>query len=106
MNTTLNIHENRVKKGAMLLDKWFPNWFIKINLWKLKMDCCYNCILGQLYKDFWDGREILSSNAQSNYLRDSIENGINALTEHYGTIEKYWIKEINKRLNNETISQK
>ncbi len=38
-----------VAKGAELLDRIEPGWFRKIDPFRLNMNSCLRCILGQLY---------------------------------------------------------
>lgn len=40
--------EERVAKGAELLDKKVPGWEEKIDLNELKLDDCWDCIIGQV----------------------------------------------------------
>ena len=39
----------RIQSAIQVLNKEIPNWRDKIDIDKLNMDSCYNCILGQLY---------------------------------------------------------
>jgi hypothetical protein len=47
--------EDRVKRGAFLLDATTPGWAEKINGDTLAMRWCDKCLLGQLYGDYDDG---------------------------------------------------
>ena len=47
----------RAARGAKLLDDTFPGWADRINLGRLKMEQRKNCILGQLFGDFFIGRK-------------------------------------------------
>lgn len=40
---------DNVSRGAELLDKNRPDWWLKIDLEKLDMESCCYCILGQLF---------------------------------------------------------
>jgi len=46
---------DEVKKGAALLDKHMPGWELKIDIPKLDMHDCFQCILGQSFIE--DGAE-------------------------------------------------
>lgn len=52
-------YESQVNSGCLFLDKIYPNWYREINLYKLDMSNRYCCILGQLYKEYGKGLEIL-----------------------------------------------
>lgn len=51
--------EDRVKRGAELLDERFPKWFHGISVDSLQMGDCAKCILGQLYGRFHDGLNLV-----------------------------------------------
>lgn len=44
-------YEERVKRGAALLDKKYPGWADRIELDRLDLGSCTTCVLGQLYQD-------------------------------------------------------
>ena len=46
----------RVARGAELLDRRKPGWAAKINLDRLAMNSCDDCLLGQLYGNYFDGK--------------------------------------------------
>jgi hypothetical protein len=50
----------RVKRGVELLDRVNPDWFKKINLKTFQLDDANLCVLGQVYKDFWQAIEDLA----------------------------------------------
>ena len=48
--------EAQIQAGAKLLEeKVGPDWFKKIDLQRLEMFNCYNCVLGQIFGEYWDG---------------------------------------------------
>ena len=51
-----------VENGAALLDIENPGWYKKINLDKLSINSCSDCILGQIYGDYWAGASIIQRN--------------------------------------------
>ncbi|AHH98235.1 hypothetical protein [Kutzneria albida] len=51
--------EERVARGAALLDEKQPDWFQQIDLDKLKLDCPARCVLGHLYGSFDRGAFVL-----------------------------------------------
>ena len=51
--------EERVAKGAALLDQERPGWWQEIDLDTLSLRSGCDCVLGQLYESFDDGVEIL-----------------------------------------------
>ena len=56
---TYEMLAKRVAQGAALLDQEKPNWFEEINLGKLEMGSCKDCILGQLYSNYDEGADVL-----------------------------------------------
>jgi hypothetical protein len=51
--------EDRVKRGALLLDATTPGWVEKISLDRLAMRNCWRCVLGQVYCSYVVGRVFL-----------------------------------------------
>jgi hypothetical protein len=51
--------EERVQRGALLLDAEVPGWARRINEWELDLGQCDQCILGQLYGEYCTGRDAL-----------------------------------------------
>jgi hypothetical protein len=49
------MYEDRVERGAALLDRARPGWEREISLDDLAMSRCDHCILGQLYGQYWTG---------------------------------------------------
>jgi hypothetical protein len=49
VSDTIERTAERVAKGAALLDDKKPGWAERIDLGKLQMHSCYECILGQLF---------------------------------------------------------
>lgn len=47
--------QKRVARGVALLDERVPGWEKRIDLKELKMQDCFQCMLGQLYGDFGYG---------------------------------------------------
>ena len=101
----------RAKRGAELMDKLRPGWANRINVQILDMNSCSRCILGQLYKDYFEGLKRtfgtegfnpFSSHLEENYgfLADyRITGGMSAKnTEYYELLAEAWKEEINKRL--------
>lgn len=46
--------EQRVQAGAAWLDENQPGWESKIDLDFLDQSYCYECVLGQVFGDYWD----------------------------------------------------
>lgn len=45
-------HEQRVARGAALLDRVNPGWWKRIDLERLSLGSCKRCVLGQLYGEY------------------------------------------------------
>lgn len=52
-------NEENVKRGISLLDEKVPNWRDRINWETLNIACFGNCVLGQLFGDYFYGWEEL-----------------------------------------------
>lgn len=73
--------------GANFLDSAYPGWFHKIDVHNIDMEHYSNCILGQLYGDYFDGLNCLDEDCLW-----AKKHGFDS----YGHQQR-WIKEINKR---------
>lgn len=107
---TLQTLQDRVKRGAALLDEKHPGWAEKIDKLLLDMNDCYDCVLGQLYGEYFDGREALGlthgwyhgfDNSVNTDISPSEELPVLAVYEHLNTL---WIAEINQRLSKPSIT--
>lgn len=60
------MYEDRIAKGAEFLDNHFgeEDWRAKIDLDKLDMANSFDCVLGQLFRSFWNGCALLALNPQ------------------------------------------
>lgn len=45
-------HEIEVRRGIALLDRVRPGWIDEVDLGKLNINCCLDCVLGQLFGDY------------------------------------------------------
>lgn len=60
-----------VRRGAKLLDSLVPNWPKKIRKAALKLSDPNQCVLGQVWGDFFDGVREMSKTAVRQALRNS-----------------------------------
>ena len=75
--------EQRVQRGVKLLDEYDPDWFKQINLEKLDLSNCHECLLGQLFKSFGHGVDIFFKEVEDSVeypmyngeYRESVEHG-------------------------------
>jgi hypothetical protein len=49
----------RVARGAAYLDRIRPGWYARVNVTRLELWNCSQCVIGQLYVDFWVGTKRL-----------------------------------------------
>lgn len=102
------IIKSRVARGAKFLDKIEPGWYNKIDVSKFDIEDGCDCILGQVYGDFWNAVERVFKAYKSDrkaaishgFLQDDIY--LNGNTVVYDTstvplLEEFWILEINNR---------
>ena len=52
-------YRTRVARGAALLDAERPGWADQIGADTLAMESCDQCVLGQLYGNYWQGCRIV-----------------------------------------------
>lgn len=60
MNPDLMTLEERVRRGAILLEEAWPTWRDEIDLDELNLSDMYNCVLGQVYGSFTAGTRALN----------------------------------------------
>ena len=110
--------QQRVQKGAQLLDEKQPGWYKRVNLKTLKLNECTNCVLGQLSGSYWKRQnidvlpadEVIACNLPKtdvdSFLKLFVNYGFNT-DEHLTVAEdnaifeqltSLWKKQINKRL--------
>lgn len=71
--------QERVARGVALLDEVRPSWWRKVALDRLAMESCSNCILGQVYGNYWDGCVMIETQT-GNYFFSSIRHGFTVPT--------------------------
>lgn len=102
----------RAKIGATVLDVLRPGWASEIDLAKLRMSSCQECVLGQLYGDYWEGAEklfVTRSTGRNSETR--IDNGAHSAAIaagfhsedpagilDYARLTAAWTREIRKRV--------
>jgi hypothetical protein len=60
IENAMNVIEERVARGAALLDEYVPAWFNKVDLDRLDIGNCTNCILGQVFGSYQVGFNTLA----------------------------------------------
>lgn len=45
-------YQTEVKRGMELLDKLRPGWRAEIRVEHLALNCCFDCVLGQVFGDY------------------------------------------------------
>jgi len=96
--------EEIVEEFARKLDELTPHWWKKINMNRLDMLDCYNCILGQIYVIYHEGYERLRREISlDNNPFDPLDftNFIDTGNQKKDSLrlKKLWIQEILKRIN-------
>lgn len=79
-----------VAEGAAMLDKINPGWEHKIDDRGLLMASSCNCILGQLYEDYYSAPEILRSRLPNGFTLYDFKMS-------WVDLKNLWIEEIVKR---------
>lgn len=89
--------QERVAKGAALLDLKYAGWADKINSETLYMDSCANCVVGQLLGSF-DDVEDLGIDVDDSWEYGFYHSPHRHHADDYKELEETWLREINKRL--------
>jgi hypothetical protein len=115
--------EERVRRGATLLDREKPGWAEQINEAELVMKSCNDCVLGQVYGDYFVGRRTLGlvnptssdwghkkTAAHGFYANEVLELAATTFEEaeaiakaDYDALATAWRAEIRARLQPETL---
>lgn len=87
--------EERVARGARLLDAEVPSWAGQINKGNLYLGSCVNCIFGQIYGHYASGLSRLCDQSES----EAITHGFQAdQVSEYPLLTTAWLAEIRARL--------
>lgn len=71
------MYTEQIERGVEWLNENYPGWVNKIDLKQLEMVNCFSCVLGQLYRDFFDApTEVSGFNIDAKY-------GFNISTEEH-----------------------
>jgi hypothetical protein len=100
--------EMHVTNGARLLDELEPGWYAEIDLARLTMSDCEDCVLGQLFGGYGDGLKHLGLTDESGttYGFDEIHDIEDYLPAppsddfefiQWEALRSLWINEINTR---------
>ncbi len=96
--------EERVAKGAALLDEKRPGWAARINRDTLRISSRCGCILGQEFGSYDAGEMGLfagtfESSAEHGFVAWAEDEADGDLDGEYGDLERAWLAEIDKRTN-------
>ena len=97
MNTSLI--EDRVQRGAELLDQLNPGWAERITVPLLQMKSFQCCVLGQLYDGYIDGRDSIGLD----FARGAEEYGFSIhnadfTDPRWGRLTNAWRRQVQERL--------
>lgn len=89
----------QVKRGVDFLDEHRPGWHRKIQLDSLNMKSKRECILGQVFGDFGEGKEELGIKVGAEY-GFALPVGQSFYNHHlpWKELQSYWVEAINERL--------
>lgn len=80
-------YDPHVQRGMMLLDEERPGWEDELDLGTLNVADPHNCVLGQLYGEYQEGKDALGLS-----LGEAINHGFVAPT-------MVWMRNLNERLS-------
>lgn len=84
--------DERVERGAALLDQVRPGWHIEVDITRLHLGSYTRCVLGQLFGEFRDGTAVLFPGDAA----ESIAYGFDGDDEHTD-LTLAWLDLINER---------
>lgn len=107
MATTTATIEERVAKGAALMDAKVPGWEKRIDANRLDMASCVDCVLGQAFclpKNDWTiFQDAATSLGLDTYRYEDVSHGFNVDQTNgdykYEALRTAWLAEITRRLN-------
>jgi hypothetical protein len=117
MTNNLSKLSEYVDRGAKLLDSKYPDWFKKIDFFKLSMDHCARCILGQTFGDYVKGLKSLWPGCNINEdFRYAFDYGFDVCLEDrqgYGDsqiawdeLRRLWVHQIHERLDKDNCTKR
>ncbi|MDP9870347.1 MULTISPECIES: hypothetical protein [Streptosporangium] len=90
----------QVAAGAIELDDRHAGWWEKIDKSRLNQADVYDCVLGQLYRFYWHGRDVLrwcADDAENYGVYVPGEEESSEVIDAYRLRTHLWIAEIDKR---------
>lgn len=98
--------EERVRRGAELMDEKMPGWFLRVDLDSLDMASPCRCVLGQLNGNFFDSAALLWNEAQGDAMTNSRLHGFNLIAgSSCESLESAWKSEIRRRRREKRASR-
>lgn len=88
-----------VKRGSEILDSVRPLWYEDVNTEDLDMQSVDNCLLGQLYGRFSEGKKEIGLTLGASY-GFAVSRGLKTSYEHrqaWKALRRLWIEEIETR---------
>ena len=93
--------QKRSASGAKFLDSVNPTWWQNVYVNELDLQCCFNCVLGQLYETYDNGKQrLLLGEEQASLLGFNLgENEIDRYDYEisYHILSEVWAQEIINR---------
>jgi hypothetical protein len=86
--------KRRVARGAAFLDKRYPGWQDQVDLTRLDIDSCYQCVLGQLYGSFTQGSNSLGIGYEKCARMGMDSKGLVRSKEEFPKLTRAWVREI------------
>lgn len=96
--------QDRVQHGAALLDQHRPEWWKIINLDELRMDNTCNCVLGQCYGTFDQGKLALDLDIARPTHQDAAHGFEYYAPGDYRRLQNEWVRVITERRQQEAAS--
>lgn len=88
----------RVTRGAALLDEKSPGWAGRINLESLNCEIYCFCILGQIYRTYWNGARKLFPSGHNDWDAKAVEAFGFYTNGSYPMLQDAWIVAIADRV--------
>ncbi len=89
-------------KGPEYMDEVRPGWYRQINLQRLNIASCYECIGGQLEGEYADFKHAVGLSELQAYELGFVVNSIgktrDAIEENYNRLDEEWTQAVKDRL--------
>lgn len=106
-----DVATDRVERGARLLDRAQPGWYHDVSPKALSMGWCRQCVIGQLFEDYYYGLKEVGINPDKafeerlfGFEADSYTTSGGTVEITYDLLDDLWRGEIQKRRETKNLT--